>query len=230
VLPLQLDVTDRAQITSVIAQAVQGFGRLDVVVNNAGFGITGAIEEMSEEQCRSLMETNFFGALWVTQAALPQLREQGRGHIVNVSSISGVGSYPGTGIYAATKWALEAMSESLAGEVAPFGIKVTLLEPSRFRSEWWHGNLSQADPIEAYDRLRRHTLYPLKSVEEGDPELAGALLVRIVESPDPPLRLLMGNMAFDFAYDIYRNRMVEWQAWEAEGRATDSPAPPAAAG
>ncbi|MCU1344190.1 MAG: putative oxidoreductase [Acidimicrobiia bacterium] len=223
VLPLPLDVTDRAQVTSVVDQVVKKYGRLDVVVNNAGFGITGAIEEMSEEQSRSLMETNFFGAVWVTQAALPQMRTQRSGHIVNVSSISGVGSYPGTGMYAATKWALEAMSESLAGEVAPFGIKVTLLEPSRFRSQWWHGNLSHADPIDDYERVRRRALFPLKTVEEGDPDRAGALLVKLVHSPNPPLRLLMGNMAFDFAYDIYEKRVEEWKSWEAEGRATDYP-------
>jgi NAD(P)-dependent dehydrogenase (short-subunit alcohol dehydrogenase family) len=226
VLPLQLDVTDRAQVDSVIAEAVRSFGRIDVVVNNAGFGITGAIEEMSEAECRSLMETNFYGALWVTQAALPGLRDQGSGHIVNVSSISGIGSYPGTGMYSASKWALEAMSEALAAEVAPFGIKVTLLEPSRFRSQWWHGNLSHAEPMEAYERVHRRARFPLKSVEEGDPDLAGDLLVRVVESADPPLRLLMGNIAYDFAYDVYAQRVVEWQAWEAEGRALDVMPPP----
>jgi hypothetical protein len=113
----------------------------------------------------------------------------------------------------------------LAAEVKPFDIKVTVLEPSRFRSEWWHGNLTRADPIEGYERVHRRALLPTQSMEEGDPDLAAQLLVRVVESADPPLRLLMGNMAFDMTYDIYQRRLAEWKSWEAEGRALDATPP-----
>jgi len=236
VLPLALDVTNRNQIEAVVEQALTALGHIDVVVNNAGFGIAGAVEETSEAQARALMETNFFGALSMIQTVLPHLRQQGSGHIVNLSSIAGVGANPGTGLYSAAKWALEAMSEALAGEVAPFGIKVTVVEPARFRSQWAHGNLGQAEPIEAYDALVRArpgslgTLRvgrggppPPKVVEEGDPDLAARLLVRVVDSPDPPLRLLLGNLAYDVAYAVYERRVALWRQWEAEGRATDSP-------
>ncbi len=136
VLPLQLDVTDQVAARDTVAQTHKTFGRLDVVVNNAGYGLAGELEEVSEEQARAQMETNFFGALWITQAVLPYMREQGSGHIVQVSSIGGICTYPGFSLYHASKWALEGMSESLAQEVAGFGIHVTLVEPGPFATDW----------------------------------------------------------------------------------------------
>jgi len=136
VLPVELDVTDRAADLAAVRQAHQHFGRLDVVVNNAGYGQFGMVEEISEEEIRAQLETNVLGALWITQAALPYLREQGSGHIIQVSSIGGISAFPRTGAYHASKWALEGLSQSLAQEVAGFGIKVTLIEPGGFATDW----------------------------------------------------------------------------------------------
>src|SRR6476620_1290222 len=135
-LPLQLDVTDRAAVGTAVKDAHDRFGRLDVVVNNAGYGQFGMIEEISEQEARDQIETNVFGALWVTQAVLPYLREQGSGHILQVSSIGGISAFPNIGMYHASKWALEGMSQALSQEVADFGIKVTLIEPAGYSTDW----------------------------------------------------------------------------------------------
>src|SRR3954469_23083733 len=136
VLPLQLDVTDKAAVDAAVAQAHTHFGRLDVVVNNAGYGLFGTIEEVSERQARDQIETNLFGALWVTKAALPILREQGAGHIIQVSSIGGVNAFPTVGLYHASKWGLEGFTQALAQEVADLGIKVTIVEPTGYSTDW----------------------------------------------------------------------------------------------
>ena len=136
ILPLELDVTDRAADFAAVARAHEHFGQLDVVVNNAGYGQFGLVEELSEAEARGQLETNFFGALWVTQAALPYLRAQGSGHIIQVSSIGGISAFPNVGIYNASKWALEGLSQALAQEVAGFGITVTVVEPAGYSTDW----------------------------------------------------------------------------------------------
>ena len=136
ILPIKLDVTDRKADFAAVKEAHDHFGRLDVVINNAGYGLFGTIEEVTEAQARAQMEANFFGALWITQAALPYLRIQRRGHILQVSSIGGIVAFPGVGLYHASKWALEAFSDTLSQEVSQFGIKVTLVEPSGFSTDW----------------------------------------------------------------------------------------------
>jgi NAD(P)-dependent dehydrogenase (short-subunit alcohol dehydrogenase family) len=146
VLPVELEVTDRAACFAAINATHERFGRLDVVVNNAGYGVSGAIEELSEEQARRQVEVNLLGALWVTQAALPIMREQRSGWIVQVSSIGGLAAFPLTGIYHASKWALEGFSESLRQEVEPFGVKVLMVEPSGFRTDWAGSSMSRAAP------------------------------------------------------------------------------------
>ncbi|MET8763550.1 SDR family NAD(P)-dependent oxidoreductase [Lentzea sp. NPDC004782] len=146
VLPLQLDVTDRAGVFAAAEQAGVHFGRLDVVVNNAGYGLFGAIEEITEQQLRDQLEVNLFGVLHVTQAVLPLLRKQGSGHIVQISTVGGVAAFPNLGGYHASKWALEGLSESLAQEVAPFGIKVTLVEPGGFATDWSGSSAVRAEP------------------------------------------------------------------------------------
>src|SRR6202043_2442613 len=135
-LPIQLDVTDRDGDFAAVKRAHDHFGRLDIVVNNAGYGQFGFIEELSEQEAREQIETNVFGALWITQAALPYLREQRSGHIIQVSSIGGIVAFPNVGIYHASKWALEGFSQALAQEVAPFGVHVTLIEPAGFSTDW----------------------------------------------------------------------------------------------
>src|SRR5208282_4450277 len=150
ILPLRLDVTDRDADFAAVKQAHEHFGRLDVVVNNAGYGLFGAIEEVSEVQARAQMETNLFGALWVTQAALPFMRAQGSGHIIQVSSIGGVNAFPTVGLYHASKWALEGFSQSLAAEVASFGIKVTIVEPGGYATDWGGPSAKRATQMSAY--------------------------------------------------------------------------------
>ena len=154
VLALSLDVQDKAAIDAAVEQAHARFGRLDVVVNNAGYGLFGTIEEVTEEQARDQLETNVFGALWVTKAALPIMRAQGSGHIIQVSSIGGVNAFPGIGLYHASKWALEGFSQSLAAEVAGFGIKVTIVEPAGFSTDWRGPSAVVADPMPEYQAIR----------------------------------------------------------------------------
>lgn len=153
ILPLRLDVTDRAADFAAVARAHDHFGRLDIVVNNAGYGQFGLVEELSEGEARAQIETNLFGALWVTQAALPYLRAQGSGHIVQVSSIGGITAFPNIGMYHASKWALEGLSQALAQEVVSFGIKVTLIEPTGYSTDWGGASAKHADPIPAYADL-----------------------------------------------------------------------------
>jgi NAD(P)-dependent dehydrogenase (short-subunit alcohol dehydrogenase family) len=154
-VPIELDVTDHDAAFVAVRHAHDRLGRLDVILNNAGYGVSGAVEELTEEQARRQIEVNLFGALWVTQAALPFLREQGSGWIVQVSSIGGLAAFPLTGIYHASKWALEGLSESLRQEVEPFGIKVLMVEPSGFRTDWAGSSMDRADPIDAIRASRR---------------------------------------------------------------------------
>lgn len=203
-LALTLDVTDRHAVFSTIESAIAAFGRLDVVVNNAGYGLVGAIEELSEEELRAQMETNLFGALWVTQAVLPHMRARRSGHIVQISSVGGVGSMPTFGAYNASKWALEGFSEALAAEAAPFGIRVTLAELGGFATDWSWSSMRFARPLPAYDELRE-SLFGSSRVpwdmsqqandSSADPAVAARALVEHVHREDGPLRLLIGDDA-----------------------------------
>src|SRR3954469_18741933 len=150
VLPIALDVTDRAAVFEAVRRAHEQLGRLDVVVNNAGYGQFGMVEELSEQEARDQIETNLFGALWVTQAALPFLREQGAGHVLQVSSIGGISAFQGIGMYHASKWALEGISQSLAQEVRGFGIHVTLIEPGGFSTDWGGASARRSERLDAY--------------------------------------------------------------------------------
>src|ERR1035437_4203733 len=154
VLPLKLDVTDRSAAFAAVRQAHDRFRRLDIVVNNAGYGHFGMVEEISEQEARDQIETNLFGALWVTQAALPFLREQGSGHIIQVSSIGGISAFPSVGIYHASKWGLEGISQALAQEVKEFGINVTLVEPGGFSTDWSGSSSTRSEPNPVYDAMR----------------------------------------------------------------------------
>ena len=175
-LPIQLDVTDRDADFAAVKQAHDHFGRLDIVVNNAGYGHFGFIEELTEQEARAQIETNVFGALWVTQAALPYLRAQRSGHIIQVSSIGGITAFQNVGIYHASKWALEGFSQSLAQEVASFGIHVTLIEPGGFDTDWAGPSSKRSTPLPDYkevheeaDRARAASGFP----QPGDPEGVG---------------------------------------------------------
>jgi NAD(P)-dependent dehydrogenase (short-subunit alcohol dehydrogenase family) len=226
-LSVELDVTDHNACFAAVKQAHEHFGRLDVVVNNAGYGMSGAIEELTEEQARRQVEVNLFGALWVTQAALPILREQRSGWIVQVSSIGGLAAFPLTGIYHASKWALEGFSETLRQEVEPFGIRVLMVEPSGFRTDWAGSSMDRADPIDAYDAIEAIASRRAAQREEnngsqpGNPELAAQALLRTLDRADPPFRLLLGNVAFDVAIDRYESRLNEFRAGEQTARGAD---------
>jgi len=200
-----LDVRDRHAVGAVVGRAAERFGRLDVVVNNAGYGLVGTIEEVTEDEARAIVDTNLFGAMWVTQAALPVLRRQGAGHVVQISTIGGVGSMPGLGLYNAGKWALEGFSEALAGEVARFGIRVTIAELGGFATDWGGASMRFAAPIAAYDPLRVDVFgtatVPWDEAAASDdddgstdapPSVAVAALRAHVAAADGPLRLLVG--------------------------------------
>src|SRR6266850_2496556 len=187
VLALTLDVTDASAVVAAVKRGREQFGRLDVVVNNAGYGLFGMVEEVTPEQARAQMDTNFFGALWVTQAALPILRAQKSGHIIQVSSIGGVHAFPMLGLYHASKWALEGMTQSLAAEVDGLGIKVTLIEPGGYDTDWRGASSVQAAPIPAYDSARERraaAIGPLRSMS-GDPQATGAAILEIVDAEKP---------------------------------------------
>jgi len=220
VLPLNLDVTDKGAVTETAKRAVEHFGRLDVVVNNAGYGLFGAVEELDEQDVRDQMETNLFGALWVTQAVLPSLREQGSGHIIQISSIGGVAAFPLLGGYHAAKWALEGFTESLSQEVAGSGIKVTLVEPGGFATDWAGSSATHSTPIPAYDALRE-ALFSNR-IPQGDPAAAGSALLKIADAVNPPLRVLFGTMPHQVIQQVYAARLKTWADWadvsaEAEG-------------
>jgi len=219
VLPQRLDVTDRAGVFAAVAAAQQRFGRIDVVVNNAGYGLFGAVEEVDEAAARAQLETNFFGALWVTQAALPYLRRQRSGHLVQVSSLSGVVGFPLLGLYQASKFALEGLTESVAQEMAEFGVKVTLLEPGAFRTDWAGVSAAHAEPLPAYAGLRARLEGHENTYHHGDPVASAQYLLQLVDTPDPPLRLMFGRNAVELAVAASTDRIRTWQRWEQIAKA-----------
>ncbi|NEK60028.1 SDR family oxidoreductase [Geodermatophilus sabuli] len=216
VLPLRLDVGDRDAVFAAVADAHDRFGRLDVVVNNAGYGQFGMIEEISEAEARAQFDTNVFGALFVTQAALPYLREQGSGHFLQVSSIGGISAFPNIGIYNASKWALEAFSQSLAAEVADFGIKVTIIEPGAFGTDWGGSSARHAEPNPAYDAYREKAAEQRKARagNPGDPVATRDAVLQVVDAEDPPLRIFLGDGPLTIATRDYESRLATWRAWE----------------
>jgi NAD(P)-dependent dehydrogenase (short-subunit alcohol dehydrogenase family) len=215
VLPLELDVTDRGADFAAVARAHDVFGSLDVVVNNAGYGQFGLIEELSEHEAREQFETNVFGALWVTQAALPFLREQRSGHILQVSSIGGISAFPNIGIYNASKWALEGFSQALAQEVADFGIHVTLIEPGGFATDWSGDSAKHAEESPAYEAFRIKAAEARKARigAQGNPGATGAAILKIVDAAEPPLRIFLGSAPLGIAKADYASRIATWEKW-----------------
>ncbi|MBU2666146.1 SDR family NAD(P)-dependent oxidoreductase [Actinoplanes bogorensis] len=210
VLPLELDVTDREGVFAAVGLAVQRFGRLDVVVNNAGYGHFGMVEEVTERELRQQLETNFFGAVWVTQAVLPVLRRQGGGHILQVTSEGGVRAYAGIGSYHASKWALEGLSDALAQEVAGFGIRVTCVEPGPYATDWLSRGSRQSKTLPAYEETRATTA---PDFEIGDPAATKPAILELVDAEEPPRRLILGRV-FPQIEQIYQDRLREWRDWQ----------------
>lgn len=222
VLPLQLDVTDRDQVFAAVETAHENFGQLDVVINNAGYGLFGTVEEITEQQLRDQLETNLFGVLSVTQAALPILRAQGSGHIIQISTIGGVAAFPGLGGYHASKWALEGLTESLAQEVAGFGIKVTLVEPGGFDTDWSGASATVADALPEYAPLHDAMAQNMTGTQP-QPVGFGSAILKVIDAERAPLRVFFGERPTQIAPHIYQQRLAEWAEWapvsrEAEGK------------
>jgi NAD(P)-dependent dehydrogenase (short-subunit alcohol dehydrogenase family) len=222
-LPIQLDVTDRNADFAAVGKAAEHFGQLDVVINNAGYGHFGMIEELSEDDVRSQMETNFFGALWITQAALPIMRAQGSGHIIQVSSIGGISAFPTVGAYHASKWALEGFSQSLSQEVAGFGIHVTLIEPGGYSTDWSGPSAKHSKQNPDYSGVREAAQNRRSAAASpGDPTATRQAILKVVDADEPPLRIFFGEVPLGIATDDYESRLAEWNEWnpvsvEAQG-------------
>jgi NAD(P)-dependent dehydrogenase (short-subunit alcohol dehydrogenase family) len=218
-----LDVTNADQARTTIDAAVRAFGRIDVVVNNAGYGLLGALEELTDDDLRRQFDTNVFGALNVTRAALPQLRRQRSGHIVQLSSLSGVVPNAGEGAYAGSKSALERLSESLAKEVAHLGIRVTIVEPGPFRTDFAGRSLRKAAPIDDYAETvgaTRDLIAQLDGAQPNDPTRGAEAIIQAIESPNPPLRLPLGEQAIQAIRAQLDERRTELDAWAEVGGAT----------
>ncbi|MGV9870941.1 SDR family oxidoreductase [Rhodococcus koreensis] len=223
VLPLTVDVVNRRQVFEAVQATSDKFGRIDVVVNNAGYGLFGAVEEITEQQLRDQLDTNLFGAFHVTQAVLPILREQQSGHIVQISTIGGVLAFPNLGGYHASKWALEGLSDSLAQEVEGFGIKVTIVEPGGFDTDWGGASATFADPQQQYDPLREAMAKGAEGYISPKPIGFGSAILKIVDTAKAPRRVFFGEMPTQFAPTVYQQRLSEWAEWaaisrEAEGK------------
>jgi len=222
VATLALDVTDRKAVFAAVAEARRKFGRIDVAINNAGYGHFGAIEEVTEAEARAQIDTNLFGALWVTQAVLPIMREQRSGHILQVSSIGGVNAFPTVGLYHASKWALEGFSQSLAAEVAEFGIKVTLIEPAGYATDWGGASAKRSASMQAYDGARASIVAWRARNVPGDPDATGSAVLKLVDAKDPPLRVFFGAAGLPLTRAEYAKRIETWEKWndlalEAQG-------------
>jgi NAD(P)-dependent dehydrogenase (short-subunit alcohol dehydrogenase family) len=223
VLAVPLDVTRPDQIDAAVAAAGERFGGVDVLVNNAGHGSVGAVEEIEMDDLRALMDTMFFGAVALTKAVLPQMRERRSGAIVQISSMGGQISPPGFGAYCSAKFALEAISESLATEVEPYGIRVLLVEPGSFRTEFGGSRLQQSPVIDAYEQTvgpNRSYITSVDGTQPGDPRKAAAAIVEALDAPEPPLRLALGDDAVDRIREELDRRRADLDAWEQVSRAT----------
>ncbi|MDF7815793.1 oxidoreductase [Hymenobacter sp. YC55] len=219
-LPLTVDLASEASVGEAVAATIKQFGRIDVVVNNAGYGQLGSLEELTDQEARANFEVNVFGTLNVIRQVMPQLRKQQAGHIFNFSSIAGIlGTFPGWGVYCATKFAVEGLSESLSAEVAPFGIKVTIVEPGYFRTDFLSSDslrVSQQQLAEyalvreSIDVHQQH----VKGNQPGDPQKGAAALIRIAAEENPPLHLLLGQDAYDMTelkIKALQEDMVQWK-------------------
>ncbi len=213
VLPLELDVTVPGRAKQVVQQAFEHFGRLDVLVNNAGSSLIATIEEATDEQIQDLFQANLFGMVRVLQAALPLLRKQRSGHILGISSSLGIVPMPLIGFYAATKAAVESLHETMAKEVKPFGIKVTLVEPGAYATDFGK-SAKKAEPMEAYEEFRKQIMAKLATAQRGDPKATPAAILKLVDAEEPPLRLALGSTVLPAARATYAERVATWEAWQ----------------
>lgn len=215
VLTLELDVTNTNQVKAVVEQAHSHFGRLDIILNNAGYSLVGTIEEADLDDVRKLYETNLFGTLSVIQAALPLLRKQRSGHILGVSSSLGHESMPVIGYYCSTKWAYEAIHEGLAAEVKSFDINVTLIEPGAYATEFGSPeSLKMAEGLDIYADFKQQFVQGLRRLERGNPNATPEAIFKVVDAEQPPLRLFLGNQTLPSVRKAYNERLATWEAWK----------------
>ncbi|MES2387063.1 MAG: SDR family NAD(P)-dependent oxidoreductase [Bacteroidota bacterium] len=214
VFPIQLNVNNREDCFNAVESVINRFGRIDVLVNNAGFGLFGAVEETTEAQARAQMETNFFGLLWLTQAVLPVMRSQKSGHIVQVSSILGLVTLPVLGLYNASKFAVEGLSETLAAEVKDFGINITMIEPNGYSTDWSGASAFQTEASEIYAPLKKAFSDSLTPDSWGNPQATTEPVIKVIESENPPLRLMLGKVAHPFISDVYSKRLAAFDEWK----------------
>jgi NADP-dependent 3-hydroxy acid dehydrogenase YdfG len=213
-LILELDVTNHEQVKATIEKAYEHFGRLDVVFNNAGYSLVGTVEEASPDDIRAMYETNVLGPVAVIQAALPLLRKQGGGHILGTSSNLGHVVLPVIGYYCSSKWAFEAIHESLAKEVAQFNIRVTIIEPGAYATEFGTPeSLKFAPGLDIYNEFKGQFFESLSTLERGNPEATPEALFAVVDAENPPLRFFLGNQNLPWVKKDYAGRLEEWEAW-----------------
>lgn len=216
VLILELDVTNSDQVKAAVAQAHAHFGRLDIVLNNAGYSLVGTIEEASADDIRKLYETNVLGPVAVIQAALPFLRKQGSGHILGTSSNLGHVTLPVIGYYCSSKWAFEAIHESLALEVKAFGIKVTIIEPGAYATEFGsQESLKFAAGLDVYQDFKEQFFSSLRGAERGDPNATPEAIFKVVDAENPPLRINLGSNNLQWVRKTYNERLATWEEWNA---------------
>ena len=214
VLPVQLDVNDHDAVFAAVKHVKQHFGRIDTMINNAGYGLFGAIEETTEQQARAQMETNFFGVLWATQAIVPIMREQGSGHIIQVSSVLGLVSLPVLGLYNASKYAVNGLTETLATEVKHFGIKVSLIEPNGFSTDWSGASAFQTEAQEIYAPVKQAFADGATPDSWGKPEATTKAVLKLIDSENPPLHFLLGKVAYPMVQQAYAQRVADFEAWK----------------
>ncbi|AEV96679.1 short-chain dehydrogenase/reductase [Niastella koreensis] len=224
ILPLKLDVTNKKEITTAVEQAVKHFGRIDVLVNNAGFGVIGAAEAFTDEQVRSQLETNLYAPIEITRVVLPYMRKQKSGRILQISSLGGRVGNPGVSIYQAAKFGLSGFTEAISKEVAPLGIKVTSVEPGGFRTDWAGDSMSYAPAVEGYEttvNARAEYFQTGKFVPVGDPVKAAQVMINLVEHPEPPMHLILGSEAAGMLKQADENRKAEFEKWLPVSLSTD---------
>jgi len=219
-LPVQLDVNNREASFAAVKEVAAHFGRIDVLINNAGYGLFGAIEETSEAEARSQMETNFFGVLWLSQAVLPVMRAQQSGHIIQVSSFLGLITLPVLGIYNASKFAVEGLSETLASELKDFGIHVTLVEPNGYTTDWAGASAVQTTSIDAYNPVKQGFQEASSAPDIfGDPQATAGPILDLIDNSNPPLRVLFGKFAYAAVTQAYKERLSTFETWKSVSEA-----------
>lgn len=215
VLTLELDVTKPEQVEKAVKQAHAHFGKIDIVLNNAGYALIGTVEETHADDVRAQYETNIFGTLSVIKAALPLMRQQGRGHILGVSSSLGHVTIPVVGYYCSSKWAFEAIHESLAAEIKQFGINVTIIEPGAYATEFGsQDSLKFSQGLDVYAAYKEQFMAGMKTMEQGDPHATPQAIFRIVDAEQPPLRFILGSQGLPWIRGAYSERLATWEAWE----------------